>query len=60
MSPEDEPHSISSFNSLVYMIYIPFFFLKRIGLKSLYSDKFTPYYEAIKQVRRQIDIGKMI
>jgi hypothetical protein len=42
------------------MIYIPFFFLKRIGLKSLYSDKFTPYYEAIKQVRRQIDIGKMI
>jgi hypothetical protein len=40
--------------------YIPFFALKRFGWKSLQSKKFTPYYEAIKQVRRQIDIGVII
>ena len=42
------------------MIYVPFFFLKKVGWKSLHSNKFTPYYEAIEQVRKQIDIGKMI
>jgi hypothetical protein len=34
--------------------------LKRFGWKSLKSERFTPYYEAIKQVRRQIDLGGII
>lgn len=39
---------------------MPFFILKKFGWKSLQSKKFTPYYEAIKQARRQIDIGVLI
>lgn len=57
---EDLLHSVDSFNFFVYLGYIPFFILKRFGWKKLHSKKFTPYYEAIRQVRRQIDIGILI
>ncbi len=56
---EVQPHSVDSFNFLVYLVYVPFYMLKKLGWDSLSSSKFTPYYEAIKQVRKQIDIGKI-
>lgn len=59
-SSKEEPHSIHGFNFLVYIVYVPFFLLKKAGWKSLENERFTPYYEAIEQVRKQIDIGKMI
>jgi hypothetical protein len=45
---------------MTYLLYVPFYILKKIGWKSLKNEKLTPYYEAIKQVRRQVDISKMI
>lgn len=53
-------HSVENFNFFKYLGYVPFFALKRFGWKSLQSKWFTPYYEAIKQVRKQIDVGVLI
>lgn len=44
----------------MYLVYLPFFALKNLGWKSLTNKYLTPFYEGIKQVRKHIDLGKMI
>lgn len=53
-------HSVSRFNFLVYLVYLPFFGLKNLGWKNLNNKYLTPFYEGIKKVRKHIDLGKMI
>lgn len=54
-------HSVSRFNFLRFLGFLPYYMVKYLGCAEKFTcDVFQPYYEAITEIRKQIDIGKIL
>lgn len=51
---------VRRFNFFVYLAYLPYFFIKKLGADNLKIQFLQPYYESIQVLRTQIDISHIL